>query len=279
MKNSQYIWRTQNEKGFVVPVIIIIVIVSVIIVAYFNQDKILNSSIGQYFGNKFGICIIEENLGKAISPNIAQAVALKHANENNKPFKWVPVGYYSVFGSDNVVNYYAFIFRKSEFTKYTTLNDLEQNASKYSDTTANESDNKYRFNDIASVLTGTTEGDALIIRHYRGIPEVVGKKIEIKKYIENKYSDKTIGNIISDTSMGKFYFEIVNKTNSKATGEIVGLNYSVISMTELVNYQDEIKNRTNKQYMSFDKKECDSYKQALSEREVDLKNQWEKYNQ
>ncbi len=272
MKNSQ--------KGFVGLLLIIVLIIIIGgVTVYFNKDNILGNSAAQYIGSKLGACIIEENRGDTVSTNVAQAVALNQVNRNNTPFNWVSVGYYPMYGSSGEINYYAFVFRKTEYIEFTTLDSLEQNASKYSDTTQDGSDKKYQFNDVASVLTGAASGDALIIRYYRGIPEIVGKKVEIKKYVENKYSDKTIGNIISDSPMGKMYFEIVNKSNNGVTGEIIGLDYAVTSKSELANYQTDVKNRKNKQYMSFDQKKCNSYKQALIEKEEDLKNQWGKYTQ
>jgi hypothetical protein len=255
MKNSQ--------KGFAAPILIIISILIIGgIAVYTNKNKI--------FGNSaLSTCVIEENRGNTISPNVAQAVALDQVNKNNTPFNWVSVGYYPIYRSSGEINYYAFVFRKTEYTKFTTLDSLEQNASKYSDTTQDGGDKKYQFNDIALVLTGAANGDALIIRHNRGIPEIVGKKVEIKNYVENKYPNKTIGNIISDSPMGKMYFEIVNKSNNVITGEVIGLDYVVTS----------VKNEKSKKYMSLDQKECNSYKQALIEREADRKNQWGKYTQ
>ncbi|KKR61510.1 hypothetical protein A2643_02225 [Candidatus Nomurabacteria bacterium RIFCSPHIGHO2_01_FULL_39_220] len=263
------------ENGFAVPIIISILAILAIgggLLIYKNKN------ITQYIGAKLGACTIEENRGDTVSPDIAKAVALNQVINNNKPYNWVSVGYYPIYGSSGLVNYYAFVFRKSEFTKFTTLNSLEQNASNYSDKSSDD-DNKYQFNDIASVLTGTAEGDALIIRHYIGIPEIIAKKIEIKKFVENKDRDKTIGNIISDSPMGKAYYEIISKSNNKVTDEVIGLDYLIVSKNELANYQTEVKDRANKRYLSFDQKECEKYKQAIVEREKDLKNQWEKYNQ
>ncbi len=246
------------------------------ILVYLNKDKMLGTSASQFSRNESSVCVIEENRGDSVPTDIALAVALNHVNKNNTPFNWVSVGYYPIYGSSNELNYYAFVFRKAEFSKFTTSDSLEQNASKYSDATQDERDKKYQFSDVASVLTGSAYGDSLIMRHFKGIPEFVGKKIEIKKYVENKYPDKTIGNVISDSPMGKMYFEIVNKSNNRATGEIIGLDFAVTSKSELESYQTEINNRKNRKYMSFDQKECESYKQALLEREKDLKNQWSK---
>lgn len=274
------VYMKNAQKGFVVPLIIgIMVIIIGGMTLYFNIDKILGSSATRYIGSKLGACVIEDNRGNAVPTDVAQAVALSQVNKNNTPFNWVSVGYYPMYRSSGEVNYYAFVFRKAEFTKLTTLDSLEQNASKYSDTTQEGSDNKYQFNDIASVLTGAFDGDSLIIRHYRGIPEIVGKKAELKEYVENKYQSKTIGNIIADSPMGKIYFEIVNKSNNGVTGEIIGLDYVVISKNELVDYQVEVKARKSNRYMSLNQKECDGYKQALIEREVDLKNQWAGHSQ
>ena len=94
MKNSQ--------KGVVVPLLIIILILVIGgIVVYINKDKILSNSASKYIGNKLGACIIEENRGNAVSPDIARAVALTQVNKNNTPFNWVSVGYYPIYGSSN----------------------------------------------------------------------------------------------------------------------------------------------------------------------------------
>jgi len=245
-------------------------------VIYFNKDKILGNKTVQYLGDKLGVCVIEENRGNIISPDVAQVVALAQVNRVYPEFNWVPVGYYSLYGSSNLLNYYAFVFRKSEYKKFITLDSLEQNASKYSDKTSDESDNKYQFNDIASVWTGVSDGQNLIMRFYRGIPEITGKKVEIQKFVENKYGDKTIGNIISD-SLASGKFEIVNKSNNKPTGNVISLDYSIVSKDELIKHQEELNTRSLKRYASLSKEKCESYKQALIEREKDLKSQWSRY--
>jgi hypothetical protein len=263
------------KKGFVVPVIISIIAILAIgggLLIYKNKN------VTQYIGTKLGACIIEENRGNTVSPDIAKAIALNQVINNNKPYNWVPVGYYSIYGSSGLVNYYAFVFRKSEFTKFTTLSSLEQNANNYSDKSSDD-DNKYQFNDIASVWTGASDGQKLIMRHYRGIPGIIAEKIKIKKFVEDKYGDKTIGNIIADSEAGKMYFEIINKSNNKETGDVISLNYSISSKNELVKSQNELNDRIAKGHASYDQKLCDRLKQAMTEREADFKNQWGKYNQ
>ncbi len=243
--------------------IIIFVSVLIILVAsylFFKQNK----SIGGNFG--LSGCVIEENRGETVPVDIAQAVAQRNVINNNKPYNWVPVGYYPVYNSSDSINYYAFVFRKSDYSKFTTLDSLEQNASNYSD-----GDNKYQFNDIASVWTGASNGQKLLMRHYRGIPEIVAEKMKIKNFINDKYQDKTIGNIIADSEAGKMYFDIVNKSGGKSTGNIIGLDYSIVSKKELINNQEKIE---EKRYAGLSGDRCDKMKRAILERDTDFMRQW-----
>lgn len=246
---------------------ILSILILILIAGYFYYAK--NKSIDANFF--LGGCEIEENNGEVVAVNIAQTFAQKHVMANNKPYNWVPVGYYSVYNSSASINYYAFVFRKSDYTKFTTLSGLEQNASNYSDKSSDD-DNKYQFNDIASVWTGASNGQKLLMRHYRGIPEIVAEKIKVRNFIENKYQDKTIGNIIADSEAGKMYFDIVSKSGGKSTDDIIGLDYLIVSKKELVNNQERIEERRYSSLKAGDR--CEKMKQAILEREADFRKQW-----
>ena len=245
-------------------ILISTIFILILITGYFYYTN--NKSIGVDF--LIGGCEIVENAGEAVAVNTAQTFAQKHVIANNKPYSWVPIGYYPVYNSSDSINYYAFVFRKSDFTKFTTLNSLEQNADNSS-----EDDDKYQFNDIASVWTGASDGQKLLMRHYRGIPEIVAEKTKIKEFIESKYPDKTIGNIVADSEAGKMYFDIVTKSNGKSTGDIIGLDYSEVSKRELISNRD---GANEKRYSHLSGDECAKMKQAVLQRESDFKEQWSK---
>lgn len=246
-------------------IISIIVALLLFLIAGYFYNNTKNKSIDVNF--LWGGCTIEDNKGEAVAVSVAQNFAQKNVIVNNKPYNWVPVGYYPVYSSSNVINYYAFVFRKSDYIKFTTLDGLEQNASNSSD-----DDIKYQFNDVASVWTGASNGQKLLMRHYRGIPEIVAEKIKIRNFIENKYQDKTIGNIIADSESGKMYFDIVSKSSGKSTGDVINLDYSIVPKEVLINYQEKIKERQYSSLKFGDK--CEEMKQAISERESDFRKQW-----
>ncbi len=253
-------------KKIIITILIILVLVLIAGYLYYSKNKSIDTN---FF---LGGCKIEENKGEAIAVNTAQIFAQKHVIANNKPYNWVPVGYYPIYNSSDSINYYAFVFRKSDYSKFTTLNSLEQNASSYSDKSSDD-DNKYLFNDIASVWTGATNVQNLLMRHYRGISGIVAEKIKIRNFIENKYQDKTIGNIIADSEGGPMYFDIVSKSSGKSTGDVIRLDYSIFSKKELVNNLKKIEKR---RYAGLSSDRCNKMKQAILERETDFKKQWSK---
>lgn len=245
--------------------IIILVIAFVIIIfgyIFFKKKLEINEN-----SLSFNNCVIKENKGSIIFVNIAQTFAQKHVLQNNKPYDWVPVGYYPVYDSSDSINYYGFVFRKTDYTKLTTLDELEKNASNYS----LSNDDRYQFNNIASVWTGASEGQKILMRHYRGIPEIIAEKEKIKQFVKDKYGDKTIGNIIADSEAGKMYLDIVSKSDGKSTGDVIGLDYSIVSKNELIKSQEKIEER---RYTNLSNDSCNSTKQAILEREADLKRQW-----
>lgn len=247
-------------KKIIIAIIVALILILIAGYFFFRQSQ---SGEGNF---SFGGCEIKENIGEVVSVNIAQVFAQKQVTANNKPYNWVPVGYYPIHNSSDSINYYAFVFRKSDYTKFTTLSSLEQNSNNVSD-----NDNKYQFNEIASVWTGASNGQKLLMHHYRGIPEIVAEKVKIRNFIENKYQDKTIGNIIADSEAGKMYFDIVYKSSGKSTGDIIGLEYLIISKKDLVNNQEKIEER---RYAGLSGDRCEQMKQAVLEREADFRKQW-----
>lgn len=244
---------------------ILIILILALIGGYIYYSK--NKSIGVNFS--VGSCKIQENNGEAVAVNTAQAFAQKHVTANNKPYNWVPVGNYPIYNSSDSINYYAFVFRKSDYSKFTILAGLEQNANNSSD-----SDTKYQFNNIATVWTGASNGQKLLMRHYRGIPEIVAEKMKIRKFIEDKYKDRTIGNIIADSEAGNMYFDIVSRSGGKSTGDVIGIDYLIISKRDLANNQNKIEAR---RYSNLDSGRCEQIRQSVLEREIDFKKQWSEF--
>mgnify|MGYP001565042561 CR=1 FL=1 len=211
-------------------------------------------------------CQINEVRKTPVSLELAKFVASDQVHRNNPPFVWVYVGSQLVYSSLGDINYYIIVFRKNEFTTFTTLEQLGQNAKLYSDSTQEGSENKYQFNDIATVMTGTMKEDKLIIRHFKGIPESIGKRLEIKEFVESKYAGKTIGDLVSDSPMSVGYYKIIDKNSGKPSDNVISvLDFSIVSLSSLVQNQEDIQNRKEQTYSTYEKDECESYKNALEE--------------
>lgn len=251
----------------VIAVIILVLITGVMFVL--NKDTSNSSQ---------GTCKITETRETFVPPLLAKAVGENQVMNNYPESGWVYVGSYLVENSFGDSNYYLLIFRKSGFTTLNTLEKLEQNAKLFSDSSSEESDKKYQFNDIATVMTGAMKEDKLIQRHYRGIPEVIGKKLEIKDFVENTYSGKTIGNLVSDSPMGGFYYEIVDKNSKEFLGNVISVfDNSIISRSDLVKNQNDIQERKEQRYSTYENDECERYQNAISEAEKAHIDEWNGY--
>ncbi len=240
-----------------------------IAINFFNKDS---------FDFNQGTCKIEETRETPVSLQLAKSVGENYLPKYYPESDWVYVGDYPVYNSIGDINYYLFIFRKSEFITLSTLEKLERNAKLFSDSSSDESDQKYQFNNIATVMTGSMKEDKLIQRHYRGIPEAIGKKLEIKGFIEDKYSKKTIGSLISDSPMGTFYYEIIDKNSKKPSGNIISVyDFSIISRSDLIKNQKDIQKRKEQRYSTYDKEECKKYQNAILEAEKAHILEWNEY--
>lgn len=252
----------------VIAVIILALIVGAMLI--FNED-IFNSNQGEW-------CKITETRETSVPLQLAKAVGEDYVSKYYPEFSWVYVGDYLVENSFGDANYYILIFRKSEFTTLNTLEKLEQNAKLFSDSSSDESDKKYQFNNIATVMTSAMKEDKLIQRHYRGIPEVIGKKLEIKDFVEDKYSGKTIGSLITDFPMGVFYYEIVDKNSKEFSGNVISVyDNSIISRSDLVKNQNNIQERKEQRYSTYESDECERYQGAISEAEKAHIDEWNGY--
>ena len=214
-----------------------------------------------------------------VSLDLAKAVASDQVNRNNPPFNWVYVGNYLIYNSFGETNYYMLIFRKSDFNNFNTLDKLEQNAKLFSDSTQDESDKKYQFNDIATVMTGTMKEDKLIQRHFRGISEAIGKRLEAKDFVEKNYPGKTIGNLIADSSTGTNYYEIIDKTSKKSSNNLISMNdFSIVSLSDLEKNQEDLQKRKEQRYSTYEEDECDSYKKAVEEARQASISEWNSFD-
>ena len=224
-------------------------------------------------------CQINEVRKTPVSLELAKFVASDQVHRNNPPFVWVYVGSQLVYSSLGDINYYIIVFRKNEFTTFTTLEQLGQNAKLYSDSTQEGSENKYQFNDIATVMTGTMKEDKLIQRHFRGISEAIGKRLEAKDFVEKNYPGKTIGNLIADSSTGTNYYEIIDKTSKKSSNNLISMNdFSIVSLSDLEKNQEDLQKRKEQRYSTYEEDECDSYKKAVEEARQASISEWNSFD-
>lgn len=252
---------------------IILVFIFLIFIVIIGGFFLFKSSVGE------SGCVINDLRQTPVSLDLAKSVASDQVQRNNPPFDWVYVGNYVVYNSFGDTNYYIIIFRKIEFTKFDTLAKLEQNAKLFSDSTSEESDNKYQFNDIvATVMTGTMKEDKLIQRHFRGIPESIGKRLEIKEFIESNYPGKTIGNLIFDSPMDVGFYEIISKSLGESSGDLIRvLDKSIVSLRQLKQNQEDIQKRKQQRYSTYEDEECERYKQAAVDAMNANINQWNEF--
>ncbi len=228
------------------------------------------------FGN-FDGCEINEIRETPVSLELAKAVAQDNVERANPPFEWVYVDGYIVDNSFGESNYYVIIFRKKDFTTFSSLEQLEQNAEQFSSSTSDESDKKYLFNDIATVITGAMKEDKLIQRSFRGIPEANGKKLEIKDFVESNYPGKTIGKLIADSPSGSSYYEIVFNSG-EPTGDLISVyDLRIVSIESLRENQESIEERKQETYNKYSRDECEYYQQAFEERIMDNLAQWNNF--
>ncbi len=186
-----------------------------------------------------------------VSLDLAKAVGAVRLSKFYPGFNWVFVGNiitYDMYGDQAG---YVLIFRKDTYG-LNTLEKLESNTQ-----TAQSDNEKYQFDNVATIMTGAMKEDKLILRHFRGVPEFFGKREEIRAYVESNYPGKTIGRVISLTPMS-FGYEIINRNSGKATGDMIS-NNKIISLPNEIARVEKNKNRR----MSW--KECEAYQNAVLE--------------
>jgi len=254
---------------FIIILIILSLVIGTIIFKNWNTNSSLNLNSDR--------CKIEETRKIPVSLELAKSVGEDYLPRYYPEFDWIYVGNYLVYNSFGDTNYHLLIFRKSEFLTLNTLEKLEQNAKLFSDSNQDESAQKYQFGNIATIMTGSMKEDKLIQRHYRGIPEAIGKKIEIKEFVEDKYSGKTIGSLITDSPMGTFYYEIIDKNSKKLSGNLITLDFSIISRSNLIKNQEEIQERKDKTYSTYGDEECEKYQNTILEREKAYIAEWKEF--
>jgi len=218
-------------------------------------------------------CQIEASSETPVSLDLTKKVGINHVHLNNQPYNWTHIGSYPVYDALGNIYSHIHIFRKNDFLSLTTLEKLEQESSLYLDSSQEKSE--VFFNNIATVITGAIKEDKLIQRHFRGVPEIVIKKIEVKKNVEENYPGKTIGRMISDSEAEPNYYEIVDKDSKKGSGKLININdLAIKSVSDLIKRQKEIIER---RYASLSEKECQAMQQAVLESEKAHILEWGKF--
>jgi hypothetical protein len=237
----------------ILPILVIILLIFVGVFLFFNKNILSPNS---------NSCQIETSKVTPVSLELAKSVATLHVHSNNKPYNWSYVGNYVVYNSLGDINYYLLIFRKSEFISLDTLEKLEQNANLFSDS---DNDQKYQFENLATVMVAAMKEDGVVKRHYRGIPEPIAEKLKIEK----KYG--TVSNLISDSPMGNFYYSIEGDKIVKV------LDHSVNSLSELKKLSEDSQKRKEEGYARLSKDDCERYQKAITEAEQAHIEEWNKF--
>ncbi len=228
---------------------IILIVCIFIIIAYFLT-----------FQSSKGDCEIKEIRENPISLELAQRVAKNQIQSLEDPsFNWTLVGYiqaYDIYGNQEA---YVNIFRKESYS-LDTLEKLEARSKLFSDSTTEESDGKYQFNDVATVIVSVWKEDKILLRHYRGLPDFFVDRQKIKDFIETRYPGKTLGKSIAITPVD-FKYEIVDE-NSKRTGEIIGWELKTSSIAETIARMEK---NAKEKYSKFSDEQCKQIKEALSD--------------
>lgn len=265
------------KKRLVIILLLIIILIVTIIgfasIIFFDNNIFDNSSSQDLTG-----CKIKKTRETPVPLELAKSIALDNLKKTDPDFEWIYVGNYLTYNSFDKPNYYVLIFRERGFTSLDTLNKLEENAKLFSDSTQEESEKKYQFNNIATVYTGAMKEDSLIIRHFRGIPESIGKKLEVKDFVENKYPGMTIGNLYYDSPMDVGYYEIINKDSKKASGNLIKVyDYSIVSHSDLIQNQERVQNGKEERYSRLNEKECEILRNGIAARESANRVNWDSY--
>lgn len=98
---------------------------------------------------------------------LARYIALEHVHANNQPFAWEQAAHRVLVDIEGQPTAHAFLFAKTGGV----LSGADSLADHVAAKADADPDELYAFNDVATVITGTTDDSALILRHFRGIPE------------------------------------------------------------------------------------------------------------
>ena len=220
-----------------------------------------------YFSNNSATsCKLDEVQFTPVSPSQAQSVALAQAIRNNPPFDWTSAGYIPSNDINGEQRYYVFIFVKEGFN-LNTLEKLKANL-----LTAQSDDEKYQFNDVATVVVSAVKEDKQIFRHFRGLPEYFVEKSNIESSLANK--GEAAGSLVLDVQGTTAYFEILR--NSKTTGDLIRVpNKEIVSIQTLTELKETNEKRT---LSSLDNSKCEQYKKALQEARQANIAEWNKFN-
>ncbi len=103
-----------------------------------------------------------------IDPAIAQSVAIGQVQLSYPAFAWRLLDRVDLVDADKEPTAYAFLFAKAD-------GDFQSMADVQSHIAAAQpgwpDDDRFAFAQIATIITGARDTDALIFRHFRGIPE------------------------------------------------------------------------------------------------------------
>lgn len=206
-----------------------------------------------------GGCNVVETRETPVSLELAKSVATSEVNKFLTGREWAYVGYYPVYNTIGVQQYYLFIFRNINKTTSTTLESLGPEAKIQSEDEVN-----YQFfaQNFATIITGSMKEDSLYFRHYGFLPDSLVEKQEIKQFVESKYPGKTIGNVVYHGTTE--YYEILS--NGKRTDDLIRvLDNRIESSSDLAELTASNKKRS---YDRLSGDECKQIKQAVKDRET-----------
>ena len=235
------------KKKFIFLIILVFLVLIIGAIALFQDESLDERS-----------CDLGDIRVNPVSLELAKKVASNQVKIINPEFNWEHIGSISVYNIDGDQESWVFIFRKESIKNLNSLQDLEKHIELFSEeSNSEESDKKYLFNDIATIITGAMKEDKLIQRHFRGIPEFFAKKKEIKQYVEENYPANTIGKPISLSSNPAGY-EIIDKNSNKAIGKLIRFEgeMRVFDISSLVS------NRDTNENIKLTKEECEKYQNA-----------------
>ncbi|MEK6927061.1 MAG: hypothetical protein AABX11_01375 [Nanoarchaeota archaeon] len=241
-------------KGLTITLLVLIFLGLVVGGIFYFSNNLINS------------CELEEVQGTPVSISQAQSFALFRVTENNKPYTWIPLGYLQSNDINGEKNYYVFIFVKDGFN-LNTLDKLKSNI-----LTAQSEEDKYQFNDVATIVVSAIKEEKQLIRHFRGLPEYFVEEDNIESLLTKNGEER--GNLILDNQGTTAYFEILS--NSKNTGNLIRVSdKKIISSKDLIDFKEASEQR---RLSAMSSTECEQYKIALQEASQAHIAEWNKFS-